>query len=1594
MPGEMGDIYELSGVGVVLRLHAEQFREEMLAANQLFRSSLQAMAKDAAEESKRITSSISSIAASAKAMADEVKGTVIQQAAASRSILEIQGSTARSIVALEQRKAIDLERIEANRLANLSVIEARRQSIITAATEKRITDAQAAAAKLKEIETTSARDIARATEIINARAAAATAARRASIEANAEAKMRVNAASIEARALAQSQRDEGRNQARLDYLNILQANRKSLQDERFARQDALRAEREEKRQLAAPGLAAQRADAADAARDRGIFARSGPVDRMGNSAAIVAGVGATALTGIPLIASNSVLGVQQTYNNTGQRLSGMNAFVGDVFESSTSKYPYDVSVIANAKKYVTDEGFSAKADMESLLDAANKLTLATGGDFDKNTLAIASTLANFGLKASYAQRLSGMMFKASGVGNTSVPEMADAGAKFFQTAAQAKLAPADAIAAFAALTRTGIGTSETATALRAFIRGDIHMKESGHAYAKNIKEETGIDLPSNLGSATALSRIGLLGTAKILNEAAAKGHIALPDLIYNLFSNRTGATAIATLASQIGVKNYGEAYKSESQDAELSARSSVSMSSLTVQAQLLKNGLLALAKELSDAGLLQTISSAASNLRKMVAEFRNMPQIDKKILIGAVEGITAISAIFALIAKLFVTIAGAKILMKLLGFAGKGGSAAEATAAAGTTAAEGGEVAAAAGTTAAAVAGRGLFAAALRNAASVAAGASPVGLAAASIAGTLGYGAKKIAGQYIAASNAEMEGYNIPSVVEVHRIVTQRRKSVERLRNEYHNHPTRANLEKFNRAADLLDSARDLVRMISGRPLTNSYTNMTEAGAHVMAGLDKYKNIKTPLGEASCAYFASEYLIGQGAKIHRIGNAAELVEKLHHLGAVQLYNNRNIHPGDFLDFHGPGYGKVSGHHSAIYIGKGMLMESSGDGPGHQHIRRLRQSEFSRMSAYALPNSLFGDPPNSDPLFSPGNFGAGVKTGEEMAYDRDAKARAIARRKRQVEAIRAHMQALHNFDAKHAAELKQTSHDDNYTYRSRYTTDIQQNALIRLRKMLELESAIYHRSKSIPEKIRLLHHIDQIDKQIEGISNAASAVHAADLVKIKAVRAFDTEHAAELKQASHDSNYTYHPRYTTDSQNNTLIQLRKNLELDSAIYHRSKSLREKIDLLLKIDNIDKQIEGISNSASAAHAADVIKAKSAREAKLFWSDLESITQKIITEANRIQLRKDMSSLSSIRNGIKIDRSASAEFADSLLDGEAAKKLTMKQLLGQVDKQGLGSSGLSEGLRTQVEIRKDEIRLMAQTITTSMDRFNAIAEGVRSETPEVRKRHLAQLSTIAGHISTSNATLSHMKRDLDEIVKTGHSELQKMRRDEQFKQSHPTMSGIGIKGKFHTNADGTQTESGWDSVIEQALSGAIGTLTQSGNAKAEGHGFFGNLLAGVGGGGQGAGGLLGGLIDTGLTAFLGPVAGGIANMAAGLFGNLFGGGHKNDPNRWSPPTPIAYSASGMQVWVGPGGMQTAMNPRAITAGVPAQERATVDHLEHRWGRMLDRLEHRIVNKLGQTNVTIHNANMGTQKDLEKTSRDLAWLSRQQLVTRGSTI
>ena len=175
------------------------------------------------------------------------------------------------------------------------------------------------------------------------------------------------------------------------------------------------------------------------------------------------------------------------------------------------------------------------SDALGIMTAAEQLAVAGKSDLNSTLVAMASTMNAYGASTDQAADYSDVFFTAVKQGQTTIPELAAGLAQVTSTAAAAEVPFDDLSAAIAALTASGLPTSQAITSIKAALSNIVKPSSD----AKAAAAELGIEF-----NTTALKTQGLSGFMNMLWEATG-GNI---DTMSRLFGSTEALTGVMTLA--------------------------------------------------------------------------------------------------------------------------------------------------------------------------------------------------------------------------------------------------------------------------------------------------------------------------------------------------------------------------------------------------------------------------------------------------------------------------------------------------------------------------------------------------------------------------------------------------------------------------------------------------------------------------------------------------------------------------------------------------------------------------------------------------------------------------------------------------------------------------------------------------------------------------------------------------------------------------------------------------------------------------------------------------------------------------------------
>mgnify|MGYP001011989907 CR=1 FL=1 len=188
------------------------------------------------------------------------------------------------------------------------------------------------------------------------------------------------------------------------------------------------------------------------------------------------------------------------FNGTPEQIAAFSQEVQN-YAATSSKSLADIN---GALYSAISAGVDYKASVQ-FVSEAERLSVAGKSDLNASTLVLVSTLNAYGASTSEAAHYSDILFNTVKLGQTTLPELAQSLAQVTGIASSAGIPFDDLSAAIAALTATGLPTSQAITELKSAISNII--KPSGEA------EKAAADLGIQFDS-SALKSKGLAGVLK------------------------------------------------------------------------------------------------------------------------------------------------------------------------------------------------------------------------------------------------------------------------------------------------------------------------------------------------------------------------------------------------------------------------------------------------------------------------------------------------------------------------------------------------------------------------------------------------------------------------------------------------------------------------------------------------------------------------------------------------------------------------------------------------------------------------------------------------------------------------------------------------------------------------------------------------------------------------------------------------------------------------------------------------------------------------------------------------------------------------
>ncbi|HPZ14638.1 MAG TPA: phage tail tape measure protein, partial [Bacillota bacterium] len=316
--------------------------------------------------------------------------------------------------------------------------------------------------------------------------------------------------------------------------------------------------------------------------------------------------------------------------------------LGSQLERLSSSIPQSAQQLAAGLYDAIGSGITDVAEAMQVLEVAAKAGQAGATSTAVAMDALTSAINAYGMEASQAGELADVMFRAMDKGKLTFEEIAGNLGQVISTAAVAGVQFEEIAAAFATLTKGGVGAAEAATAVNQAILTIIQPSEQAAAYA----EQLGIEF-----NAAALASKGLSGVLEDVYRATG-GNI---ESMTTLFSN------VRALKGALGLtRNEMQDYKSDL-DSMATASGAAErafekqMQTSAAQAQLFRNEIANLGRAFG-AELLPMLNSLIERIKPLVQAFTELSD-------GAKQAAIVFAAVTAAIGPLMAAVGGLVTLM-------------------------------------------------------------------------------------------------------------------------------------------------------------------------------------------------------------------------------------------------------------------------------------------------------------------------------------------------------------------------------------------------------------------------------------------------------------------------------------------------------------------------------------------------------------------------------------------------------------------------------------------------------------------------------------------------------------------------------------------------------------------------------------------------------------------------------------------------------------------------------------------------------------------------------------------------------------------
>ncbi len=284
---------------------------------------------------------------------------------------------------------------------------------------------------------------------------------------------------------------------------------------------------------------------------------------------------------------------------------------GQEIEALSLRVPQSAKQLADGLYDAISSGIRDVGEAIGVVEIAAKAAQAGMSDTATAVDALTSVLNSYGLAADQAGVITDMMFRTVDRGKITFGELAGSIGQVVSTAATANVAFEEIAAAYATLTRGGIGAAEASTAINQAILSIINPSQQAAGFAKQL----GIEF-----NATALASKGFAGVLEDVYEATG-GNI---EAITTLFPNIRALKGVLGLIRNDLQDYTGDLEQMATATGATEAAFAKQMETSAAKAQLFKNEVAALTRSLGNE-LWPILISIMDALKPIIQAFTELP---------------------------------------------------------------------------------------------------------------------------------------------------------------------------------------------------------------------------------------------------------------------------------------------------------------------------------------------------------------------------------------------------------------------------------------------------------------------------------------------------------------------------------------------------------------------------------------------------------------------------------------------------------------------------------------------------------------------------------------------------------------------------------------------------------------------------------------------------------------------------------------------------------------------------------------------------------------------------------------------------------